>query len=111
MEPPGVREILLDHRQIEGLSRRPVGESEGVTQAILWGHEHSYAGVMWVEPGASIPEHVHSQHVHHLWVIEGQAEVLGRVLDERSYWFIPQGRPHALRGVSPTGCTLFYLYV
>ncbi|HEY8546654.1 MAG TPA: cupin domain-containing protein, partial [Acidimicrobiales bacterium] len=71
----------------------------------------SVAGLMRLDPGASVEPHVHRRSHHHVWVVEGSAVVQGRTLAAGSYAHIPAGVRHGTTSLEPDGCTLFYLYV
>lgn len=103
-------EIVLTHDEIGKIDRLPLEHLSGVTHARLWSDATSHAGVLHIAGGARIPDHTHDGHAHHVWVVRGRADVHGRVLDAGSYAYISPGVPHALAGLRPEGCTLFYLY-
>jgi mannose-6-phosphate isomerase-like protein (cupin superfamily) len=117
-EVPGVGEegaldaprlLLLDAADVAGRAREVM--APGVSYTVLWRDGRDVAGVLWIAGGAEIAEHVHSRAEHHVWLIEGRARVAGRTFEGRAYWHVPPGVPHAIEGVEPDGCTLFYLYV
>lgn len=105
-----VSEVILTHDEIEKIDRLPLGHLSGVTHTRLWSDATSHAGVLHIAGGATIPEHTHDGHAHHVWVVRGRADVQGHVLDAGSYANVPPGVSHALTGLQPEGCTLFYLY-
>jgi hypothetical protein len=100
---------ILDPAAIATLPREPL--HPGVTYAVLWREAGSLAGLMWLQPSAVVPQHVHDQARHHVWLTGGRARVDGEVLDWGSYWHVPPGVPHAIEGLAPFGCQLFYLYL
>jgi quercetin dioxygenase-like cupin family protein len=83
----------------------------GVTYSVLWRDAGSLAGLMWVAAGGTVPQHVHERATHHAWLIDGRARIDDRVLESGSYWHVPAGVPHAVEGLAPSGCELFYLYL
>lgn len=103
------RELMLDAEQVRTRPRREL--HPGVTFAILWRQDHDAAGVMWVDAGAEVPEHVHGNASHHVWIIEGRARVDQRTLGPGSYLHVPPGVPHGMEGLSPGGFSMFYLYL
>jgi mannose-6-phosphate isomerase-like protein (cupin superfamily) len=105
----GPRPLLLDPDDVRSRSRRRL--HPGVTFSILWREDRDAAGVMWVEADAEVPEHVHEDIAHHIWIIEGRARVDQRTLGPGSYLHVPAGTPHQLRGLAPGGFTMFYLYL
>jgi mannose-6-phosphate isomerase-like protein (cupin superfamily) len=103
------RQLLLDPEQIRTRPRRDL--HPGVRYAILWRDGRDAAGVMWVEAGASVPEHTHDDASHHVWIIEGRARADQRTLGPGSYLHVPAGAPHQLDGLAPGGFSMFYLYL
>ena len=71
---------------------------------------HEAAGTLTLAPGAALAEHTHDGHGHHVWVVGGTAEVLGRELTAGAYWFVPAGRAHALTAIGEEPCELFWVY-
>jgi quercetin dioxygenase-like cupin family protein len=106
-------EILLDTCEVASLPWRPFAGEEGVRDRVLWQDPDgaSYAGLLDLEPGASVAPHLHRGAVHHLWVVSGHCEIGGRTLGAGSYVFVPGGAEHAIQRAGPTGCVLFYLYL
>lgn len=110
--PTTAHELVLDSEEVRRAhAERSVEESPGVRRTLLWQQDGSAAGLLELEPGASIGEHQHAVHAHHVWVIEGGAEVLGRELGPEAYWFVPPDVPHTLTAIGSTPCRLFYLYL
>jgi quercetin dioxygenase-like cupin family protein len=95
--------------EIHGRPRDPM--HPGVTYTLLWREEGSSAGIMWLEPGARVPEHTHAAAEHHVWLVEGHARVDGHTLGAGAYWHVPAGVAHEVASPSTHGCTLFYLYL
>lgn len=105
------RELVLAADEVaERRREHSVEEAPGVHRTVLWEQAGSAAGVFHLEPGATIGEHSHRQHGHHVWVVRGTAEVLGERLRPGSYWFVPAGRSHALRAIGEDPVELFYVY-
>lgn len=88
----------------------PTTLAPGVTGTDLWASGRSHAGLMWLEPGARLEAHTHTRHAHHVWVVEGGMETLGRSLAAGSYAVVPPGQRHGLQA-GAAGVTLFYLYL
>jgi quercetin dioxygenase-like cupin family protein len=103
--------IVLDTAEIAALEEAPLGRSEGVTHRLLWSDGSSHSGLLELAPGAQLPEHSHTSHTHHLWVIRGGATTLGKLLRPGTYAFVPPGQPHALSADPDEGCEMFYLYL
>lgn len=104
------QELVRDAAQVAQLQADGVIEDDGVTRTTLWHHGASAAGTLVLAPGAALAEHSHHAHGHHVWVVAGTAEVLGRELDAGSYWYVPAGLGHALRAVGDEPCQLFWVY-
>jgi quercetin dioxygenase-like cupin family protein len=80
----------------------------GISSTDLRTGAGSAAGVLWLDPHARLEVHVHPHRAHHLWIIAGSVEALGRRLRSDSYAYVPAGEPHGLvAGVD--GATVFYL--
>lgn len=105
----GRQQLFLDPGEIAAEPRQML--QPGVDYTMLWREGRSAAGLMFIEPGATMPEHTHEAATHHIWVVEGAAHVAGRTLPAGSYWHVPVGVPHAVEAARPDGCTLFYLYL
>jgi quercetin dioxygenase-like cupin family protein len=106
-----LRELVLSAADVEQRrGEHGVEETPGVRRTVLWEHAGSAAGVLEVDAGATIGEHAHPGHGHHVWVVEGTARVLGRELAPGSYWFVPSGRPHALEASGDGAVRVFYVY-
>ena len=81
------RELVIDAPFIAAMPWEPYGKVSGVRHKVLWRDVHgSYAGLLWLEPGAGIRRHEHPRAAHHLYVVHGWCVVEGR-----------QGRPDARR--------------
>ena len=103
---PGLH--TADASAVAALPRRNL--SPGVTYAPLWTEGRSFAGVFHLEPGATIPEHTHQYHCHHVWTLTGQVTILDRTLAAGSYVHVAPGQAHDLVA-GPEGATAFYLYL
>jgi quercetin dioxygenase-like cupin family protein len=108
---PGI--IVLDPREMAALPWRPFAGITGVRDRVL-GQDpagKSLAGLLHLDPGASVLPHIHLRATHHLWVVSGSCTIDGRTLDAGSYGFVPAGRSHGIEQVGRAGCLLFYLYL
>ena len=103
--------IVLNAEAIAELPSEPLDSLEGVTNRVLWRNETSMAGVLDVAGGCRLGSHSHRVNHHHMWVLAGQAVVLGRVISAGSYVHIPSGIEHDVDATASHGCTLFYLYL
>ena len=105
------QEVVLDADEVaRRRARDGIEEEAGVTRTTLWHRAGSSAGTLLLTPGASLAEHTHEAHAHHVWVVAGTAEVLGRELDAGAYWYVPAGTAHALTAVGEDPCELFWVY-
>jgi quercetin dioxygenase-like cupin family protein len=102
---------VLTAEAIERLPQRPLGRVEGVTHRVLWTGATSMAGVMTVAAGHRLGAHTHRTHHHHVWVLDGHAELLGETVGPGSYAHVPAGVEHDLDATRTEGCTFFYLYL
>jgi mannose-6-phosphate isomerase-like protein (cupin superfamily) len=89
----------------------PLGDLPGVRHRVLWVDGASAAGVMTIAAGHRLGEHAHRENQHHLWIVEGQARVLGSLLGPGSYVNVPAGVPHDIDATGTSGVKFFYLYV
>jgi mannose-6-phosphate isomerase-like protein (cupin superfamily) len=104
--------VLLDPREVATLPWRPFAAISGARDRVLWQDPagKSFAGLLHLDPGASVLPHIHLRAIHHLWVVSGSCTIDGRTLDAGSYGFVPAGRTHGIEQVGRAGCLLFYLY-
>lgn len=105
-------EFILTPREIDALVSTPLAGHPGVSITTLWQDDRdgSYAGLVRLEPGATVRAHTHRRSVHHVWVTHGRCIVADAVLGPGTYCFVPPGVEHAVEAAGDGGCTLFYLY-
>jgi mannose-6-phosphate isomerase-like protein (cupin superfamily) len=104
--------VVLTAEVIEALPEVPLAESvPGVTHRVLWRDGTSMAGVMTVAAGHRLGLHAHRRNHHHIWVVEGEAEILGAKVGPGGYVHVPAGVDHDLDATATGGCTAFYLYL
>jgi len=89
----------------------PTGPAEGVMNQVLWRTDTSMAGVLSVRAGHRLGTHRHRVNHHHMWVVDGEVEILGELLGRGSYVHIPSGVAHDLDATNTGGCTVFYVYI
>lgn len=104
----GPRSRILEAARIAELERKEI--APGATSVQLWSERRSYAGTMYLEPQARLSEHTHRRHAHHVWVVDGVVETLGRQLPRGSYAYVAPRQPHDM-AAGPAGATIFYLYL
>jgi uncharacterized RmlC-like cupin family protein len=102
--------VVLTSEAVDALPEIPVGDLNGVTHKVLWQTADSMAGVLTVDAGHRLGSHAHRTNHHHVWVLTGNAVVLGQSLDAGSYVHIPAGVDHDIDATATDGCTVFYLY-
>lgn len=93
---------------------RPLEHLHGVRNAltkVLWRSGESMAGILLLEPGASLGTHVHEHADHHAFVLEGRCRLNGEQLLAGSYMFVPRGKVHTVAGGHPSGCRVLYFYL
>jgi quercetin dioxygenase-like cupin family protein len=103
--------VLLTSAEVAALPAEPLDHVLGLVHRVLWRDGTSYAGVLTVAPGYRMGAHTHRVNHHHIWVVEGHAEVLGHVIGPGSYVHVPAGVEHDIDASGTEGCTVFYLYV
>jgi quercetin dioxygenase-like cupin family protein len=105
------RLTLVDVATAATLPSAPLEDFDRVTYRPLWRAGKSVAGIMHVPPGAEVTRHRHSFSEHHMWVIDGTGEVLGRPAGPGTYLHVPAGVEHGIDHVGPDGCTVLCLYL
>ena len=106
-----IQPTVLTADAIERIPTQPLGNLPGITNRVLWQDDTSMAGVLTIEGGHDLGAHTHRQNHHHIWVLEGSAEMLGQVVGPGSYVHVPAGVEHNTDARATRGCTLFYLYI
>jgi mannose-6-phosphate isomerase-like protein (cupin superfamily) len=102
---------VLADADIERLPWEPLGAISGVHHKVLWRDAGSMAGVLRVDAGHRLGAHTHHANHHHLWLLEGRAEIIGASLGPGGYAHIPSGTEHDIDASMTDGCTVFYLYL
>jgi quercetin dioxygenase-like cupin family protein len=102
---------VLTPADIAALPLEPLGTLEGVAHRVLWRDATSMAGVLTVDAGYQLGAHTHRQNHHHIWVLEGEALILGTKVESGSYVHVPSGIEHDIDARATQGCTVFYLYI
>lgn len=112
MEPDlTIQPTVLSPAEIDQLPAVPLGDIEGVSHRVLWQDGTSMAGVLTVAAGHELGAHTHRQNHHHIWVLAGEAEMLGQVVGPGSYVHVPAGVEHNTDARATEGCTIYYLYI
>jgi mannose-6-phosphate isomerase-like protein (cupin superfamily) len=102
---------VVDAAAIDRLPARALGPGIDAGNRVLWSDGTSMAGVLTVPAGGRLGVHAHRRNHHHIWVIEGQARVVGNDLGPGGYAHVPAGVAHDIEATGGEDCTVFYLYV
>lgn len=89
----------------------PLEPYEDVDYKLLWRSGKSVAGLMRIAAGGLVTPHAHLRSHHHLWVLDGTAEVLDEEVGPGTYVHIPARVDHSIRAVGASPCTMLYLYL
>lgn len=103
--------VVLAADEVDALPEQRLGDIDGVAHRVTWRSESSLAGVLTVAAGHHLGAHTHRENHHHLWVVEGHVDILGKRLGPGSYVHIPSGVDHDIDATATEGCTVFYLYL
>jgi mannose-6-phosphate isomerase-like protein (cupin superfamily) len=102
---------LVTSAASDALAWHPLQPFSGVDYKLLWRSGKSVAGVMRLMPGGEVSLHSHVRSHHHMWVIDGDAEMLGERVGPGTYVHVPAGVEHGIREVGDDACTVLYLYL
>lgn len=100
----------LSAAEIAATASRPLGNMEGVSNTLLWTDGTSSTGVLTIAAGRRLGDHTHRTHQHDLWVLDGSAEIAGRLLDAGSYVHVPRGVEHDIDATHTAGVSVYYSY-
>jgi quercetin dioxygenase-like cupin family protein len=104
--------VLLEQFVIDGLPWEDLPAiGEGVRHKVLWRSGSSVAGLMRLARGGFVGPHAHRRAHHHLWVVDGEIEVLAVVLGTGSYVHVPAGVTHSMTNRGDGPATFLYLYL
>ena len=107
-----VGDVVLSAAEVAKRPAEPLAPgAAGIANTVLPEHGGTIAGVLHIPAGVTLPAHAHHTMGHHVWVVEGAAGLFGRTLPRGSYWVVRSGHRHAIDGLPPDGCTLFYVDV
>ncbi|HEX6420287.1 MAG TPA: cupin domain-containing protein [Acidimicrobiales bacterium] len=102
---------LVTRAASDAMAWHPLEEFDRVSYKLLWRSGKSVAGLMRVAPGGSVSSHTHRHSHHHMWVVDGTAEMLGERVGPGTYVHVPAGVEHGITEPGEQGCTLLYLYL
>jgi quercetin dioxygenase-like cupin family protein len=103
--------VIMPAAAIAQRKFEPLGPTVPVTHTVLWRDDTTMAGVLVLSAGQRLGEHTHRLHHHHLWVVDGEAVILGERLGAGSYVHVPNGVVHDVDASGTDGCRVFYLYL
>jgi quercetin dioxygenase-like cupin family protein len=111
MEATGVSvPTVLTSDEIAGVPHVRLGNDDAVTHQVLWRTDDAMAGLLTIPSGHRLGEHQHRVNHHHMWVIEGSAEILGVTVGPGSYVHVPSEVGHDIDATATSGVTVFYIY-
>jgi len=102
--------IALHAGDIADLPFEPFSGTTSFRQRMVWRDGEATAEILAVDAGQRLGSHTHRTHHHHLWVIDGEVDVIGTRLCAGSYTHISAGVEHDLDASATYGCTVFYVY-
>jgi len=103
--------VVLPAEAIDALPLVDLEGVPGVRHRVLWRDAASMAGVLRIPAGGHLGAHTHRENHHHMWVLEGEADVVGRRVGPGAYAHVPAGVEHDVDARDTGGCTVYYLYV
>lgn len=96
--------------EIAAVPRKPLGDVVGVENALLWTDGTSVTGILNVDAGARLGRHTHRTHLHHMWVLSGEAVIADTPVGPGSYVQVPPGIEHDIDATDTDGVTVYYAY-
>lgn len=105
------RPVVLTREAIDALPVLPLDGLAGVEHRVLWRDATSMAGVMAVEGGHHLGLHTHRENEHHIWVLDGEATIMGTDVAPGAYVHVPSGVEHDIDARDSDGCTVLYFYL
>ena len=103
--------VVLTAAAIDALPAEALDASiPGVTRRVLWRDGTSEAGVLVIAAGCHLGAHAHRRNHHHMWVVDGEVDILGTVVGPGGYVHVPAGAEHDLDARATGGANVFYLY-
>ena len=104
--------VVLTADDVAALPLVPLDQTiPGVTHRILWRNESSIAGLMTIAGGHQLGRHAHRKNHHHIWIVDGAAEIIGKMVGTGGYVHVPAGVEHDVDARATSGCTVLYLYL
>jgi mannose-6-phosphate isomerase-like protein (cupin superfamily) len=103
--------VVMPPGAIEELPWVPLTSAGGAEHRLLWRSGDSYVGILRIEPGHEIAGHVHQHAHHHVWILEGEADMVGQRVGPGSYVHVPGGVEHRIAAAGPRETRILYLYL
>jgi uncharacterized RmlC-like cupin family protein len=101
---------VMSPEQIAALPSKQLGEAVGVENAVLWTDGTSTNGILTVTAGARLGRHAHRTHLHHMWVLAGEAVIADQRVGIGSYVHVPPQIEHDIDATDTGGVTVYYSY-
>jgi quercetin dioxygenase-like cupin family protein len=104
------RLMVATSADIEDMPWQTSADQPGARYKVLWRSGDVVLGVMELDGGAVNAEHTHHGAHHHILILSGTCQIVGKELDAGSYVYIPPGVAHGVSEVAEGGCRFFYTY-
>ena len=101
--------FVLPTEEIESRPWQPFRDMEGLQIKDLSNDGRCVSGLFLLRPGVQEAPHSHALGTHHLWVVDGEVTMAGRLLRAGSYIHVPPGVTHTMHAGSG-GATLFFVF-
>jgi quercetin dioxygenase-like cupin family protein len=101
---------VLSADEVASLPSKPLGHAAGVDNQVLWTDGTSITGILRIAGGAQLGRHTHRTHLHHMWILDGEAVILDRRLGPAAYVQVPPGIEHDIDATATAGVTVYYSY-
>jgi quercetin dioxygenase-like cupin family protein len=101
---------IFTAREVDSLRAQPLGHLSGIENRLLFSDGKQMAGILTIAKGHALGAHTHRDKQHHLLVLDGEADVLGKRVGNGAYVHIPPGFEHDIDATATEGCSIFYLY-
>jgi mannose-6-phosphate isomerase-like protein (cupin superfamily) len=102
--------LRLGGTDLDSLPWQDVRGCPGVKAKELWQSSGGVDALISYGPGATTPGHPHLSADHHIWIIEGQAEIAGQAMSSGSYVYVPPGAAHPIEVGGQAGCVLLQIH-
>ena len=100
---------IFTARQVDSLPAQQLGHLSGIENRLLFSDGKQMAGILTIAKGHALGAHTHRDKQHHLLVLDGEADVLGKRVGNGAYVHIPPGFEHNIDATETEGCDLLPL--